>query len=104
MTQHFDDLTCPLCIQSKDFRPIFRGSHYVHQCPRCRLIFSDRVMDPAIFEYYHDDQEKFYERPYFQINDESVVANPDFPNYKKALIEVRDRLRLDLPRLLDVGS
>lgn len=96
-------LQCPLCEETKNFRPVFDGSHKIVECEACELIFSDRVMNPDFFDFYKEDQGEFYERPYFNVANEKGYENPDNPNYREALTRARKQITQKNPRLLDIG-
>lgn len=96
-------MQCPLCKSTEDRIPIFKGSHDLFRCRECDLIFSSRIGNPDFFKFYQDNQDSFYDQPYFSEHADNVRANPDHPNYLKALKRVKARCQGERPRLLDVG-
>src|SRR4051812_33893154 len=96
------DLICPLCDKTTGFNLIFRGSHALYKCGSCTLIFSDRVMNPDMMNLYINNEDGFFDVPYFT-EATSKQKNPDYPNYKRALEKVKAKTAGSSPRLLDVG-
>ncbi|MCG3204666.1 MAG: Ubiquinone biosynthesis O-methyltransferase [Elusimicrobia bacterium] len=94
-------LACPLCSQSNSLKKIFSGTHTLFKCPQCELIFSDRLIDPKFFDFYRNNEDHFYDRPYFQNANEAPSS--DNPNYFNALSRTKSLLDAQNPTLLDIG-
>ncbi len=56
-------------------------------------------MNPSFFDFYLQDEAHFYERPYFA----ETLNNSDNPNYARALKKAKALIKVERPRLLDLG-